>query len=237
MSGRKGSSRGATSPTPGRGGARGSRRDSARNQRLETRAERIERQRLERAEAQARQERVQRIKTIALLGGGAATVALVVVLIVHAIVTAPPDKIAGVVTFTNLSHTHVTGKVTYPQVPPVGGDHNQIWLNCGIYDQPVANENAVHSMEHGAVWITYQPNLPSSAVDQLRGLVRGHSYAILSPYTGLPSPVVASAWGLQLKMQSASDSRLAQFISKYEQGPQTPEPGAPCSGGTGTPIG
>ncbi|GHO82553.1 DUF3105 domain-containing protein [Dictyobacter formicarum] len=164
--------------------------------------------------------------------------ALVLVLIVGVIVwavRAQASEIAGVVTYKNLSRDHVTGKVTYPQNPPVGGAHNAIWQNCGIYRTPVANENAVHSLEHGAVWITYQPQLGAQDIAQLQNLVRGHSYALLSPYPGLPAPVVASAWGAQLRVTSAPDPRLAQFLKKYEQGPQTPEPGAPCSGGTGTP--
>ncbi len=144
--------------------------------------------------------------------------------------------IQGVVSYSNLSRNHVTGKVNYPQVPPVGGDHYPIWLNCGIYDKPVVNENAVHSMEHGAVWITYQPTLSSAGVQTLQNLVQGHSYVILSPYPGLPTPVVITAWGVQLKVNSPNDPRLAQFIAKYEQGLQTPEPGAACTGGTGTPL-
>ncbi len=163
---------------------------------------------------------------------------LVVVLIVGVVVWAVRSQsgdIAGVVTYSNLSRDHISGKVTYPQNPPVGGAHNAVWQNCGIYSTPVANENAVHSMEHGAVWITYQPQLSSQDIGQLQALVHGHDHALLSPYPGLPAPVVASAWGLQLRVTSASDPRLAQFLTKYEQGPQTPEPGAACSGGTGTP--
>jgi hypothetical protein len=99
----------------------------------------------------------------------------------------------------------------------------------------VANENAVHSMEHGAVWITYQPTLPAAEVTTLQHAVAGKSYVILSPYPGLPPTVVASAWGVQLGLAGASDPRLAQFINYYQQGPQTPEQGATCSGGTGTP--
>jgi hypothetical protein len=142
----------------------------------------------------------------------------------------------GIVTFSGLARDHVNGPITYPQVPPVGGPHNPVWLNCGIYDQPAPNENAVHSLEHGAVWITYQPDLPAADVAQLRSLVRGHTYVILSPYPGLPARVIASAWGVQLRATGADDPRLAQFIKTYEQGPQTPEPGAPCNGGRGVPI-
>ena len=138
--------------------------------------------------------------------------------------------------FSDLSQDHEDGSLTYPQTPPVGGPHNPHWQNWGIYDQPVTNEYAVHSLEHGAVWLTYPPDLSPTAVEQLRGLVRGRSHALLSPYPGLPAAVVASAWGVQLKVDSADDPRLAEFVARYEQGTQTPEPGAPCRGGTGTPI-
>ncbi len=168
-------------------------------------------------------------------------IALVVVLIVRAQVSsADPSttgNIPGVVTYSNLSRQHVTTPVNYPQVPPVGGAHNPVWQNCGIYTQPIGNEHAVHSMEHGAVWITYQPTLSAQDVSQLTTLASGHSYVLLSPYPNLPSPVVISAWGVQLKVTSASDPRLAQFLKYYEQGPQTQEQGAACSGGTGTPSG
>jgi hypothetical protein len=86
-------------------------------------------------------------------------------------------------------------------------------------------------MEHGAVWITYQPNLPADQVDILRKAAQ-QSYVLVSPYPGLPSPVVASAWSNQLKLDSASDPKLDQFVRYFRQGPQTPEPGAPCTGGT-----
>lgn len=133
------------------------------------------------------------------------------------------------------ANQHVTGTVTYAQSPPVGGEHAASWQNCGIYEQPVRNENAVHSLEHGAVWVAYRPDLPADQIEQLRGLVRGRSYTLLSPYPDLDQPIAASAWGVQLKVDSASDPRLPQFIAKYRQGQQTPEPGAACVGGVGSP--
>lgn len=149
----------------------------------------------------------------------------------------PASDIPGVEIFNNIPPgQHVPGPVTYPQTPPVGGPHNPIWLNCGVYDQPVPNEHAVHSMEHGAVWVTYRPDLAQADVTTLRNLVHGQQYALLSPYPNLPSPVVASAWGLQLKLDKADDPRLAQFIREYANGPQNPEPGAPCSGAMGEPL-
>jgi hypothetical protein len=144
----------------------------------------------------------------------------------------PPE---GVESFSDLSRNHVEGTVSYPQNPPVGGDHNPLWQNCGFYSSPVQNEHAVHSMEHGAVWITYQPDLPSDQVEVLRNLAHDNTYILVSPYPDLPTPVVASAWGKQLQLDSANDPRLEQFVSAFKEGPQTPEPGAPCTGGTGEP--
>ena len=141
----------------------------------------------------------------------------------------------GVKSFSNLSRNHTEGTVNYPQTPPVGGDHNPIWQNCGFYSEPVHNENAVHSMEHGAVWITYRPDLPRGQVETLKNLAQSNNYVLVSSYPDLPAQVVASAWGKQLRLNSANDPRLEQFVSAYSQGPQTPEPGASCSGGVGSP--
>jgi len=145
--------------------------------------------------------------------------------------------IPGLQTYTGLARDHVTGTVSYPQTPPVGGKHSAVWQNCGIYTSPVANETAVHSLEHGAMWITYQPSLPAAQLAAIKADVAGQKYALVSPYPGLPSPVVATVWGAQLKVASAADPRLTTFIDTYASGTQAPEPGGECTGGTGTPTG
>ena len=169
--------------------------------------------------------------------------ALVVLGIVGAVVyinmSPTTQPILGLERFSGLGREHAPGTQTYAQTPPVGGVHNNIWANCGVYDRPVGNELAVHSMEHGAVWLTYREDLPDDQVQALRGLARGQNYVLVSPWGGdppLPSPIVASAWGLQLKVDNASDPRLAEFVRRYANGPQAPEPGAVCYGGTGEPL-
>ncbi len=148
----------------------------------------------------------------------------------------PGDAPAGVETFDNLARDHVEGPVDYAQSPPVGGEHRADWQNCGFYEEPVPNENAVHSLEHGAVWITYSPDLPEEEVTEIRDIASGQTYILASPYEGdLPSPIVASAWGQQLELESADSEDLDQFIRAYRQGPQTPEPGAACTGSVGSP--
>jgi hypothetical protein len=130
-------------------------------------------------------------------------------------------------------HTRMPDEpVEYTETPPVGGPHDSVWQNCGYYSQPIDNWHGVHSLEHGAVWITYRPDLPQEQIDELKQIAEKQTYILVSPYPDLPAPVVASAWNNQLQLDSANDSGLDQFVRYFRQGPQTPEPGAACSGGT-----
>jgi Protein of unknown function (DUF3105) len=193
--------------------------------------------------------RRQRKQTMVIVIAGIISVALVAGLVglFYANRPGPASAPAGVVDYRvkgatdqwgGIAHDHVTTPVTYAQTPPVGGNHNPVWQNCGVYDAPIANENGVHSLEHGSVWITYEPTLAAAQVATIKKDVRGLSFTLVSPYPSDSAPVVASAWGAQLKLQSANDPRLKQFIKFYRLNPdRTPELGAACSGGTGTPTG
>lgn len=149
----------------------------------------------------------------------------------------PDPGIAGVINYPSPSRGHDnTLDIAFSELPPAGGIHNDVWQNCGIYEEPVKAQHAVHSLEHGAVWITYQPDLPEAAVAQLQDLVQGQTYVLLSPYPEQRSPIVLSAWGVQLEVETPQDERIAQFVERYRLGPQTPERGAACTGGTGEPA-
>ncbi|MGN5378459.1 hypothetical protein BIV25_01640 [Streptomyces sp. MUSC 14] len=140
----------------------------------------------------------------------------------------------GVMTWSGtLSRTHVTTKVSYPMRPPVGGNHNPVWLNCNgdVYTEPVQDENAVHALEHGAVWVTYTAKASKADVDALAAKVKQTPYSLMSPYEDQAAPLILSAWGHQVTVQSAKDPEVAKFFQTYVQGQQTPEPGASCTGG------
>jgi hypothetical protein len=138
----------------------------------------------------------------------------------------------AVKTATYPAGLHAVGQIAYAENPPIGGTHNAVWQNCGIYATPIHNEHAVHSMEHGAVWITYRPDLPADQVERLRA-VADDDFMLLSPYPGLPANIVLSSWNRQLTLAEAADPRLPWFISQFKNNPgTTPEFGAPCAGGT-----
>jgi hypothetical protein len=65
----------------------------------------------------------------------------------------------------------------------------------------------------------------------------GSRYIDLTPYPGLPAPIVVSSWGFQLRLSSPADPRLQQFVDKFRASQKyAPEYGSPCTGGTGTPL-
>lgn len=127
---------------------------------------------------------------------------------------------------------HQNGPLKYSVLPPVGGTHNNNWQRClgDVYDAPIANEHAVHSEEHGAIWITYRPDLPKSQVDELAKKVRGHDFMLMSPFPGLDKPISVQTWGYQLKVDKASDPRIDQFIKALRE-VSAREPNSTCSSG------
>ncbi|MET7341185.1 DUF3105 domain-containing protein [Streptomyces sp. NPDC087866] len=143
------------------------------------------------------------------------------------------SPVTGEKSWDKLTQNHVEKTVDYPMNPPVGGDHNPVWMNCDgdVYTQAIPKENAVHSLEHGAVWVTYTGKAKPADVKKLNERVSSTPYSLMSPVEDQEAPLMLSAWGKQLTVKSATDARVAQFFTKYVQGPQTPEPGAACTGG------
>ncbi|MGJ9402739.1 DUF3105 domain-containing protein [Arthrobacter sp. KK5.5] len=139
--------------------------------------------------------------------------------------------IEGVQEFEIASSNHTEAPVEYEQSPGVGGDHFPGWANCGIYNTEVVETHAVHSLEHGAVWITYNEDATEADVTALKELVGERTYMLLTPFAAQEEPIKLSAWGVQMVADSPSDPRVETFIQKYRQGAQTPEPGAACTGG------
>lgn len=141
---------------------------------------------------------------------------------------------SGVTNYTYPSGQHDDLYNSWKENPPVGGIHNNVWQNCGYYSEPIGTGHGVHSLEHGAVWITYQPDLPQDQIDKLKKLAESQTYLLVSPYPGIPAPIVVTAWGHQMQAQTASDPRINQFIKVFKNSTTNPppEPGALCSNGT-----
>jgi Protein of unknown function (DUF3105) len=144
-----------------------------------------------------------------------------------------PEGIPGVLAYSFQDRYHIEGPIDYPLHPPVGGNHNPVYANCHFYDGAIPDENAVHSLEHGAVWIAYSAELPAADKQALEERVDGDGYLLALEYPDLDSRLVLTAWNRRLALDSMDDPRFEEFIDTYRLGPTMPEPGGGCSGGAG----
>lgn len=183
-------------------------------------------------EEQRKKER--RAKALKATGVSVAGVAVLGLLGTAVFMELRSHDIEGVAEYTIDEYSHVTvgERVDYAQSPPVGGQHWPQWQNCGVYPDPITPEFGVHALEHGAVWINYDPELPQDEVDALESFYNPGDYVLVTPYEGeMEAPIVASSWERQIAVDSADDENLSRYVQLYERGTDVPEPGAACSGG------
>ena len=144
----------------------------------------------------------------------------------------PPEGIEVYPATTNRS---VKGPVRYDRTPPTNGDHAPIWQNCGFYGKPIQDRYAVHSLDHGVVWITYRPDLTPGQLNELRPYGE-EDYVIVSPYPGQDAPVIATSWRVQLELDDADDPRLRKFVDQFRISEIAPLSGNRCVSGVGRPA-
>ena len=145
--------------------------------------------------------------------------------------TPQPQPIEGLRTFSYLGGDVRGGSLSYLEHPPVGGPYNALWQSCGVYTKPLYNEYAVHTLARGAVWVTYRPDLPAEELAALRTRLADQPAALLSPYPGLPAPIVMTAWNRQITAAGTDDPRLTRFLTEVLPENSVPEPDAGCTGG------
>lgn len=135
--------------------------------------------------------------------------------------------------FTTESQQHVGATVNVPYeqleggIPPYGGPHDGYTLPCGIYDDAVRVEQAVHSMEHGAVAIWWEPSRASQEeVEQLSRIARRHledgDFTILAPLQGIGSKIVLASWGERMRLDAVEEDTIDAYFSLFKH--NAPEP-------------
>ncbi|SNR77118.1 Protein of unknown function [Haloechinothrix alba] len=146
----------------------------------------------------------------------------------------PSEDIEGITieSYEPALHIQRDQRVDYDHSPPIGGPHEGTWAACNgiVYPEGVRSENMVHALEHGAVWIAYNPDeLDAEEREQLEVRVEGRPYTMMSPYPGLDAPISLQAWGHQLKVEDAEDERIDQFIVALRRNTNTyPEARGTC---------
>jgi Protein of unknown function (DUF3105) len=148
----------------------------------------------------------------------------------------PENPPKGIEVYPSTTNHTVEGPIHYDRKPPTNGNHAPLWQNCGFYGEPIQDRHAVHSMDHGVVWITYRPHLPQKQLETLRSY-GDENYVLVSPYPGQKAPVIATSWRVQLELDGADDPRLERFVNQFKISELAPLSGNRCILGVGKPTG
>jgi len=207
-----------------------------RRERLEARREAKVRE----AAKRRRQQRITRIvRTAAILGAGAAIVWFLFLR------TGIPDAIAGheVEHFDTFKieslqgQLHTDQPVNYASDPPVSGAHRLTPADCGVYSQQIPKENMVHTLEHGAVGVLYQPDADPKEIAEIEQLVKSYdSHTFSAPYPGLENPYTVVAWAHLMRLDELDTAAIREFIGAFRQGGDAPEANQECPLGIDSPF-
>ena len=115
----------------------------------------------------------------------------------------------------------------YNSNPPTSGPHWPQQAECKIYTQEVPDEAAIHSLEHGAIWISYKDKNDKKLLAELTSLVKKNSSKILlSPRSKNDLAIAIASWGRLLKLEEFDEQQTNDFIKANIN--NSPEPFAAC---------
>ena len=124
------------------------------------------------------------------------------------------------------------GPFEYETSPPVAGPHSDV-VPCGTYGSPVPSENVIHSLEHGAVYALYSPELPVQQIRALEGLAEKEGWTknfLVAPFEGeMPEGTLISigSWGYRMDLDEIDEDAIVQYYDEFE-GTRTNEAGVGC---------
>lgn len=104
-------------------------------------------------------------------------------------------------------------KVTnYNSNPPTSGDHWPVPLNWGFYDKVVADEQAVHNLEHGGIWISYK-DVDNETKRELKALAEKYNQAVIvTPRPENDTRIAVASWGRLMELGEFNRAEVENFI-------------------------
>lgn len=109
--------------------------------------------------------------------------------------------------------------------PPTNGDHYGDGVaGPGIHDNEVEDGLMVHSLEHGAVALNYDPEkLDENQINKLKeifdNMFRGKK--MMMPRIGMSAPVIMVSWGQMLKLEDIDEDKMLEFMTNNnDRGPE-----------------
>ncbi len=112
--------------------------------------------------------------------------------------------------------------------PPSSGDHYGDGVaGAGIHETPVEDGYMIHSLEHGAVVLNYDPNqLNPDEINKLKDLFNNKFVGkkIIMPRPGMSAPIIMVSWGYELKLKTIDEASMINFMqTNNDHGPEKEE--------------
>jgi len=127
------------------------------------------------------------------------------------------------ITITGRNHVPDGTAIQYNSNPPAGGPHYATPQDAGSYTTPPPDGNLVHSLEHGAVILWYNPKqLSTNQIEQLKNIFNQMpGKAIMTPRDSMDVPVALSSWGRVLKLKTIDARQIKAFFdTNMDHGPE-----------------
>lgn len=113
-------------------------------------------------------------------------------------------------------------KVNYNSNPPTSGNHWPEPAEWGFYPSPLPDEQLVHNLEHGGVWISYK-DVDAETISKISSIANKYPQAvIITPRQENDARVVLASWGKLVKLEQFDESKIIAFIEAYYN--KSPEP-------------
>ncbi|WP_459194612.1 DUF3105 domain-containing protein [Halosimplex sp. J119] len=132
---------------------------------------------------------------------------------------------------TGNSHVQPGTNIDYQTVPPTSGTHYRgTWEDAGFYTEQKQLGSLVHSLEHGAIVVYYDPaEISDAGEDGLRGWANNQTgqwrnfIAVPNPNDDPEATYVLTAWEKRLTMDQYDAGKVRAFVAEYVgRGPENP---------------
>ena len=109
----------------------------------------------------------------------------------------------------------------YNSNPPTSGSHYATPASWGVYQNELPDEQLVHKLEHGGIWISYK-GIDTTTKSSLEKITQTHAKIIIEPREKDDAPIVLVSWGQLLKLQMYDEQKILDFIKTNSN--RSPEP-------------
>src|SRR3989344_5631667 len=81
----------------------------------------------------------------------------------------------------------------YTSNPPTSGPHYNQTARSGFRNEVISDQNIIHNLEHGDIWIAYHPRIAEEVVEELKQF--GAAKVIITPRETNETDIALAAWG------------------------------------------